>query len=97
MDADARSGMGRPKTQPLSHRDARIIILGMMLPVFMGSLDSTILATALPAIGRDLGHVNDLPWLITTYLIAATASTPLYGKISDIRGRRFVTLIARDR
>jgi EmrB/QacA subfamily drug resistance transporter len=94
MDADARSGMGRPQTQPLPHSDARIIILGMMLPVFMGSLDSTILATALPAIGRDLGHVNDLPWLITTYLIAATASTPLYGKISDIRGRRFVTLIA---
>jgi EmrB/QacA subfamily drug resistance transporter len=94
MDADSRSGMGRPQTQPLPHRDARIIILGMMLPVFMGSLDSTILATALPAIGRDLGHVNDLPWLITTYLIAATASTPLYGKISDIRGRRFVTLIA---
>ncbi len=94
MDADARSGMGRSQTQPLPHRDARIIILGMMLPVFMGSLDSTILATALPAIGRELGHVNDLPWLITTYLIAATASTPLYGKISDIRGRRFVTLIA---
>ena len=94
MDADARSGMGRLQTQPLPHRDARIIIIGMMLPVFMGSLDSTILATALPAIGRDLGHVNDLPWLITTYLIAATTSTPLYGKISDIRGRRFVTLIA---
>jgi EmrB/QacA subfamily drug resistance transporter len=78
----------------LSHRDARLIILGMMLPVFMGSLDSTILATALPAIGRDLGHVSDLPWLITTYLIAATASTPLYGKISDIRGRRFATIVA---
>src|SRR6516165_3771983 len=78
----------------LSHRDARLIILAMMLPVFMGSLDSTILATALPAIGRDLGHVSDLPWLITTYLIAATASTPLYGKISDIRGRRFTTMIA---
>jgi EmrB/QacA subfamily drug resistance transporter len=78
----------------LSHRDARLIIIGMMLPVFMGSLDSTILATALPAIGRDLGHLNDLPWLITTYLIAATASTPLYGKISDTRGRRFATMIA---
>ena len=94
MDADARPSTGRFHTQPLSHRDARVIIIGMMLPVFMGSLDSTILATALPAIGRDLGHANDLPWLITTYLIAATASTPLYGKISDIRGRRFVTLIA---
>jgi EmrB/QacA subfamily drug resistance transporter len=95
MDAATRPAFTDPYAQKtLSHRDARLIVLGMMLPVFMGSLDSTILATALPAIGRDLGHVSDLPWLITTYLIAATASTPLYGKISDIRGRRFTTLIA---
>lgn len=95
MDADARPDAARLHVQqPMSHRDARVIVLAMLLPVFMGSLDSTILATALPAIGRDLGHVHDLPWLITTYLIAATASTPLYGKISDIRGRRFVTLVA---
>jgi hypothetical protein len=95
MDAATRPAATDLHAQKsLSHRDARLIILGMMLPVFMGSLDSTILATALPAIGRDLGHVSDLPWLITTYLIAATASTPLYGKISDIRGRRFSTMIA---
>jgi EmrB/QacA subfamily drug resistance transporter len=95
MDADARpKSAGLHVAARLSHRDARLIVLGMLLPVFMGSLDATILATALPAIGRDFGHVNDLPWLITTYLIAATASTPLYGKISDIRGRRFVTLVA---
>src|SRR6516225_2804529 len=95
MDAATRPAFTDPYAQKtLSHRDARLIVLGMMLPVFMGSLDSTILATALPAIGRDLGHVSDLPWLITTYLIAATASTPLYGKISDIRGRRFTTMIA---
>jgi len=95
MDAATRPAATNIYAQKtLSHRDARLIILAMMLPVFMGSLDSTILATALPAIGRDLGHVSDLPWLITTYLIAATASTPLYGKISDIRGRRFTTMIA---
>jgi MFS family permease len=93
MDADARLSTGTSHS-PLSHRDARLIVIGMMLPVFMGSLDQTILATALPAIGRDLGHANELSWLITTYLIAATASTPLYGKISDIRGRRFVTITA---
>ena len=93
MDADARLSTGTTHS-PLSHRDARLIVIGMMLPVFMGSLDQTILATALPAIGRDLGHANELSWLITTYLIAATASTPLYGKISDIRGRRFVTITA---
>jgi MFS family permease len=65
---------------PLSHREALRIVLAMMLPIFMGSMDQTILASALPAIGRDFGHINDLPWLITAYLIAATASTPLYGR-----------------
>jgi len=79
---------------PLAHREARLIVIAMMLPVFMGSLDQTILASALPSIGRDFGNVNDLSWLITTYLIAATASTPLYGKLSDIYGRRFSLRIA---
>jgi EmrB/QacA subfamily drug resistance transporter len=78
----------------LSHAEARLIVIGMMLPIFMGSLDQTILASALPAIGREFGDVHSLPWLITTYLIAATASTPLYGKVSDIHGRRFAIIIA---
>ena len=60
----------------------------------MGSLDQTILATALPTIGRDFGDVHNLPWLITAYLIASTAATPLYGKISDIHGRRFTLRVA---
>jgi EmrB/QacA subfamily drug resistance transporter len=81
-------------SQPLTHAAARRIVLAMLLPIFMGSLDQTILASALPAIGREFGNVHDLPWLITAYLIAATASTPLYGKVSDIRGRRFALSIA---
>ncbi len=79
---------------PLAHSEARRIVIAMMLPIFMGSLDQTILASALPTIGRELGNVRDLPWLITTYLIAATASTPLYGKVSDTHGRRFALMIA---
>lgn len=82
------------KAAPLAHRDARLIVIAMMLPIFMGSSDQTILATALPAIGREFGSAYNLPWLITTYLIAATAATPLYGKISDIHGRRFTLKIA---
>jgi MFS family permease len=78
----------------LSHKEARVIVIGMMLPVFMGSLDNTNLATALPTIGRDLGDSNSLPWLITAYLLAATAVVPLYGKIADIYGRRFTLRIA---
>jgi len=78
----------------LTHREARAIVLGVLLPVFMGSVDTTILASALPTIGRDLGNVQALPWLVTAYLISATAVTPLYGKISDIRGRRPTLAVA---
>jgi MFS family permease len=82
-----------PSSPPLTHAQSQRIVFGVLLPVFLGSLDSTILASALPTIGRDLGDVHLLPWLITAYLIASTAVTPLYGKISDISGRR-VTLMA---
>jgi MFS family permease len=78
----------------LSHAEARVIVLGMMLPVFMGSLDNTNLATALPTIGRDLGEDHNLSWLITAYLLAATAVVPLYGKIADIYGRKVTLRIA---
>ncbi|MCC6889841.1 MAG: MFS transporter [Hyphomicrobiales bacterium] len=78
----------------LSHQEARLIVIGLMLPVFMGSLDNTNLATALPTIGNDLGDVHSLPWLITAYLLSATAVVPLYGKIADIYGRRVTLRIA---
>jgi MFS family permease len=80
--------------KPLTHAERRIIAMGMMVPVFVGSVDQSILATSLPTIGRALGDVHDLPWLITAYLIAATALTPLYGKFADIRGRRAALSIA---
>jgi MFS family permease len=78
---------------PLNHAERRRIVFGVLLPVFLGSLDQVTLANALPTIGAEIGHVQALPWLITIYLLAGTAITPLYGKISDIHGRR-VTLRA---
>jgi MFS family permease len=90
MDAIADTS----KVKRLSHRETLLIVLGMLLPVFMGSLDQTILASALPTIGRDLGDAHDLPWLITAYLLASTAVIPLYGKIADIHGRAFALRIA---
>jgi MFS family permease len=78
----------------LSHREKRIIALSMMLPVFLGSVDQSIMATALPTIGRVFNNMHDLPWVVTSYLIAATALTPLYGKFADIYGRRATLLIA---
>jgi EmrB/QacA subfamily drug resistance transporter len=79
---------------PLTHKQTRLIVLGVLLPLFMGSLDNTILASALPTIGRDFGDVHNLPWLITAYLLAATAGLPLYGKLADIYGRRVTLRIA---
>jgi MFS family permease len=90
MDAYA----DRREVTPLTHRQTLLIVLGVLLPTFMGSLDQTILATALPTIGRDFGDVHNLPWLITAYLLASTAIIPLYGKIADIHGRRFTLRIA---
>src|SRR5580693_10282294 len=90
MDATADA----TKVKRLSHRETRLIVVGMLLPVFMGSLDQTILASALPTIGRDLGDLHNLPWLITAYLLASTAVIPLYGKVADIHGRRFTLRIA---
>jgi MFS family permease len=78
----------------LPHPEARLIVIGMLLPVFMSSLDNTILASALPTIGRDFGDMRSLPWMITMYMLAATAIVPLYGKIADIRGRQFTLRIA---
>jgi EmrB/QacA subfamily drug resistance transporter len=90
MDAIADA----PEVKRLTHRETQIIVLGMLLPIFMGSLDHTILASALPTIGRDLGDAQQLPWLITAYLLASTAIIPLYGKLADIKGRSFALRIA---
>src|SRR5262245_27300129 len=79
---------------PLDHATVRSIVLGIMLAMFLGALDQTIVATALPTIGRSLGDVENLSWVVTAYLLTATAATPLYGKLSDIHGRRTMLLAA---
>ncbi len=85
-----------PVAEPgsLTHRERRLIVMAMMMPVFMGSIDQSILASSLPTIGNVFGDLHDLPWVITSYLIASTALTPLYGKFADIHGRRASLMIA---
>ena len=78
----------------MSKSEIRVIMLGLMVAMFPGALDSTIIGPAMPTIGRDLGDVGNLPWIATAYLLVATAVTPLYGKLSDIHGRRVMLLIA---
>src|ERR1700682_3420273 len=85
-----------PLPPPPAARDAReirSICSGIMLAMFLAALDQTIIATALPLISRDLGDVANLPWIATAYLLAATTVTPLYGKASDIYGRRVMLLV----
>jgi EmrB/QacA subfamily drug resistance transporter len=83
-----------PQTPParLDHAAVLRIIVGLMLAMFLSALDQTIVATALATIGRAYSNVENLAWIVTAYLLAATAVTPLYGKLADIRGRRPVLL-----
>lgn len=78
---------------PLTHAEIRSIIIGVLVAMFLAALDQTIVATAMPTIGAQLGDFEQLPWVVTSYLLAATAVTPLYGKLSDILGRRTTLLI----
>src|SRR5581483_2011181 len=79
---------------PLDHATIRAIVAGIMLAMFLSALEQTIVAPALPAIGKSLGNIDDLSWVVTAYLLAATATTPLFGKLSDIYGRRKILLVA---
>jgi EmrB/QacA subfamily drug resistance transporter len=79
---------------PLDHAAVRTIVAGIMLAMFLSALEQTIVAPALPAIGQSLGDIDDLSWVVTSYLLALTAATPLFGKLSDIYGRRVVLLLA---
>lgn len=83
-----------PTSSALTPLEVRTIIFGVMVAMFLAALDQTIVATAMPTIGRLLGDFENLPWVVTTYLLASTAVTPLYGKISDIAGRRVTLLVA---
>jgi EmrB/QacA subfamily drug resistance transporter len=79
---------------PLTQADVRSVFYGLMLGMFLSALNQTIVATALPTIGRDFGDFENLSWVIIAYLLSATVVAPLYGKLSDIHGRRIMMLVA---
>jgi EmrB/QacA subfamily drug resistance transporter len=72
----------------LSHRQILTILSGLMMGMFLASLDQTIVSTAIRTISDDLNGLSDQAWVTTAYLISSTISTPLYGKLSDIYGRK---------
>jgi len=79
---------------PLTQSEVRTILMSLMLTMFLAALDQTIVATALPTIGRQFHDVSNLSWVITAYLLASTAVAPVFGTLSDIYGRRAMIITA---
>jgi EmrB/QacA subfamily drug resistance transporter len=72
----------------LSRRQILIVMTGLLLGLLLAALDQTIVATALPTIAGDLHSLSRLSWVVTAYLLASTVSTPLWGKLGDLYGRK---------
>jgi EmrB/QacA subfamily drug resistance transporter len=93
-DNKSAQSVARPAERKLTKREVIAIIGGLALAMFLAALDQTIVATALPTIGRALGDFENLSWVVIAYLLTATMVAPLYGKLSDIYGRRRMMLVA---
>src|SRR5471030_3318231 len=78
----------------LTPSEVSTILMSLMLTMFLAARDQTIVATALPTIGRQFHDVSNLSWVITAYLLASTAVAPVFGTLSDIYGRRAMIIAA---
>ena len=74
----------------LTHRQVLVVFSGITLGMLLAALDITIVATALPTIVGEFGGLDHLSWVVTAYLLTSTASTPIYGKLSDLYGRKIM-------
>src|SRR5258706_465879 len=83
-----------PPSGELSHRQILTILVGLLLGMFLAALDQTVVSTAIRTIADDLGGLSEQAWATTAFLITSTITTPLYGKLSDIYGRKPFFLVA---
>ncbi|GII53832.1 hypothetical protein Pth03_22210 [Planotetraspora thailandica] len=74
----------------LPHRQIMIVLSGVAAGMLLAALDQSIVGTALPRIVSELGGLDKLSWVVTAYLLTSTAATPLWGKVSDLYGRRVI-------
>ena len=88
VSTEPGTGADGPAGGYLSHRQILVVIGGLMAGMFLAALDQSIVGVALPKITSQLGGLDKLSWVVTAYLLTSTAATPLWGKISDLRGRR---------
>src|SRR2546425_11245980 len=84
----------QPPGYPYSVGRILAIYAGLMVAILLASLDQTIVATALPRVVSDLGGLSQYSWVFTAYLLCATITVPIYGKLGDIYGRRPLILSA---
>jgi len=92
--ARPRTGSHRVADPVMSHRQILFVIFGLMAGMFLSALDQTVVGTAIRTIGDDLNGLSQQAWVTTAYLILSTIATPIYGKLSDIFGRRPLFIIA---
>ena len=78
------------EAEELAPRQVHVIMIALMTGMFLAALDNSVLATAVPTIAGELGGQDQVAWIITSYLLTGTISTPLIGKLSDIYGRKLV-------
>src|SRR5882757_2561730 len=92
--------MGRlPMSTPLAKRDGlprevKLVLPGLLLAMLVAMLDNMIVGPAMPTIVGELGGASHLAWVVTAYTLATTVSTPLYGKLGDLYGRKRLFMIA---
>jgi EmrB/QacA subfamily drug resistance transporter len=92
LTAQAPIGIdGRPR---FTHQQILTVLSGILLCIFLAAIDQTVVIPAVPAIAADLNGFGHLAWIVSAYLLTSTAMTPIYGKLSDIYGRRKLLLVA---
>src|SRR5919202_1502688 len=84
----AQTAVAQSDTPEVTGRRRWVILGALLLGMLLAALDQTIVSTALPTIVADLGGLEHLSWVVTAYLLASTASTPLWGKLGDLYGRK---------
>ena len=89
--AQAEKGAGAPSG---ARREVLIVLPGLLLAIMLAMLDQLIVSTALPRIVGTLGGVTHLSWVVTAYVLASTVTTPLYGKLGDMYGRKRLLVVA---